>query len=153
VIAIGQVALAWNDLQENNGKLFSMVAGIETIGDSGMILTIWHSLDSDRAQRKLLAVAADRMFASSNITEKITKIQNGFFAETDKLSDARNDVIHSPLMSLTNAEDKTNIDIRVGSLIHPRAKKLSKKDILPEMRRCRDRAILLHSFCPRCRSA
>jgi hypothetical protein len=89
----------------------------------------------------------DRSWEIGLITDAMRKDVSWALAEADKLSDARNDVIHSPLVSLSNVVDPSDIKIRVASRMNPRAKKLGKKDILPEMRRCRDTAIVLRYYC------
>jgi len=147
VIAIGQTSLAWNALQEALCELFSRVAKKEVERDFGIFLAIWHSLDSDRAQRKMFSTIARRIWEIGGIDDAMHKDIRWLLAEADKLSDARNDVIHSPLVSRSNVVDPSNIKIQVASRMHPRAKKLGMKDILPEMRRCRDTAIILRDYC------
>ena len=54
VTALGKVAHAWNYLQEALGQLFCAVTGLENDGTGE---AIWHSLNSDRAQRDMLRAA------------------------------------------------------------------------------------------------
>ena len=54
-VALGQFALAWNDLHVALGMLFCTVMGG---GFSNPALAIWHELKADRAQRDILKAAA-----------------------------------------------------------------------------------------------
>src|SRR5882672_5246490 len=102
VTAIGQASVAWNALQEELGGLFAMIVGIEAGGDKGITSTIWHTIDNDRTQRKLLLAASQRIHAFGKITDTAFEEIKWLKVEADKLSDARNDAIHSPLRSRTN---------------------------------------------------
>ena len=48
--ALGKVAHAGNHMQEELGKMFCLVTGLDT----SMGMALWHSLKSDRSQRELL---------------------------------------------------------------------------------------------------
>lgn len=54
-LAIGRIALAWNELHEVLGQIFAQLF-TKSHGDTSM--SIWNALDSDRTQRKLLRAAA-----------------------------------------------------------------------------------------------
>ena len=55
-LAIGKIVMAWNEYHELFGEIF---AGLFTKSHLETNLAIWHSLDSDRTQRRLLRAAAD----------------------------------------------------------------------------------------------
>ncbi len=51
---LGSVVFTWNNLHERLGDLFWAILG----GHNGAVpLAIWHSIDSDRTQRKVLKAA------------------------------------------------------------------------------------------------
>jgi hypothetical protein len=104
-LAIGQLALAWNDLHGVLALLFwDMLGG----GDSGVPLSVWNSQISDAAQRAMLRdavkaklslgghppqVQARRSTAKDDI-EWLIKAVN------DLGQEGRNPAIHSPLASV-----------------------------------------------------
>src|SRR3954470_9699664 len=55
--SLGELVFAWNDLHENLSKLFELAikSPLRNMGTS-----IWHSTDSDFAQRKMLRAAVER---------------------------------------------------------------------------------------------
>jgi hypothetical protein len=55
-LAIGKIAMAWNEYHELLGGLFS---GLFTKSHYTTTLAIWHCLDNDRTQRRLLRAAAE----------------------------------------------------------------------------------------------
>jgi hypothetical protein len=55
-LAIGKIAMAWNEYHELLGNLF---ASLFTKSHYTTILAIWHCLDNDRTQRRLLRAAAE----------------------------------------------------------------------------------------------
>jgi hypothetical protein len=57
-LLIGQVALAWNDLQESLGELF---AGIMLGADDHQAAAVWQSAKADRAKRDMLKAAMKGM--------------------------------------------------------------------------------------------
>lgn len=156
-IAVGQAALAWNQLQESLGELFSSVVRIEAADDLGIIRTIWNSMESDRAQRKMIRAALNRLANHEEISIEAHMQIKWLLDEADKLSDDRNDAIHSPLESLTGSvtlapvigrPSVSTTHVRPQSRSgHPRAKKLAGKNLLDEFRRCRDTALVLSKHC------
>lgn len=143
------VVLAWNELHMELSQLFCMVAGIP---DMGTGLHIWHSTDSDRAQRKLLREALygelqhlprvkekGKLFADKVIRE-IEFILN----KVDTISGSRNDAIHSPYLFEI---DGKGITMRAFDFfMSPRAKSLSGKDLLVEFQRQRNIARVLSTY-------
>jgi len=55
-LAIGKIALVWNAYHEVLGQIF---CSIFTKSHGQTSLAIWHCLDSERTQRRLLRVAAE----------------------------------------------------------------------------------------------
>jgi hypothetical protein len=55
-LAIGKTVMAWNEYHELFGKIF---AHLFTKSHFETSLAIWHALDNDRTQRKLLRAAAE----------------------------------------------------------------------------------------------
>ena len=67
VAAVGKVAFAWNSLHERLGVLFVAVTGMER----NVALSIWYSVQSDRAQREMLKAAV--YATNSQRSEKLPK--------------------------------------------------------------------------------
>jgi hypothetical protein len=129
IFALGQVAHAWNHLQETLASLFCVVAGInQTIG-----LAIWHSLQSDRAQREMLRAALavralDEDWSKKNPDAKASV--SFILEEVNKLADRRNDAVHAPC-SVGIHEGEFEV-IPLSFWGNPRARKLKGKAILTE---------------------
>jgi hypothetical protein len=90
VIALGELVIAWNSLQENLADLFWVITGVS---NGAIPLAIWHSTNNDRAQRQMLRAAVEAAFA------KEKKIKDDILWLVDRanaLADQRNDAIHSP---------------------------------------------------------
>ena len=134
-IAIGQAALAWNDLIESLGDVFCAINSAPTV----VSMAIWASIGNDRTQIKMLKAAAEAVaiVKTFNLYGEVEWITKESFA----LADARDTIVHSPLISLTNTKDE-NIS-RVEPAIsrgHRRARQLLNKDLLSEFKWCRDTA-------------
>jgi hypothetical protein len=154
VAALGQLTLAWNDLQESLAALFwtTMLYSPPLAGDfvNYTPLWVWHSIKSDRSQREMLKAAIDH---SHTAWKRPSFVNDGkwLLDRAGELEDARNDAIHSPLFSV----DKSLYGMAAGPekvaqaywLFNPRAKKLAKRDnLLRELRYCRDAAITLSDY-------
>lgn len=151
--AVGEAAVAWNNLQEDWAFLFHMIVRKEAKDDNGMSLTLWHSIDNDRLQRKLLWNAATRIKDFHYINADALDDIKWLKAESDKLSDSRNDAIHSPAYSMTS-KDMQQTYVGPYPPWHPRAHKLqSRKDVLVEIRWCRDVAVTLGEYTLKLASA
>jgi hypothetical protein len=127
--AVGKVVHEWNHLQEDLGKLFCMVAGI----DHRIGLAIWNSLASDRGQRDMLRATIEAAERDEEWSEKFPKAKAGIewlLGEADRIADRRNDAIHAPC-SIVAGEGDFEI-IAVSFFGNKRAKKLRGKDILRE---------------------
>jgi hypothetical protein len=155
VTALGQVALAWNDLQDSFAGLFwtTMLSQRPQAGDmfDYTALHVWHSIRSDRSQRTMLQAAVNN--SSIDWQRPTLKGDVKWMLKTaDKIEDARNDAIHSPLFavdhSLYGMTSTSNEPIAPAWwLFNPRAAKLSQRqNLLHEFRYCRDAAIVLSDY-------
>jgi len=150
VTALGQLALAWNDLQEMLAVMFWTVMGT---GERGLPLVVWYSLRSDRSQRDMLRAAVKALAESPERGRpRLWTDVKWLLDECEKLEDARNDALHSPLVwfgdsplaQLTGAIPSVRPATFLGN---PRADKLNKRsDLLAEFRWCRDKAITLADY-------
>jgi hypothetical protein len=86
---------------------------------------------------------SDICHEQGDINDELYKHVRWLLSEANKLSEARDDAIHSPLVS--SGVRKPNVES--GAFHgHPRAAQLAKKDLLSEFRWCRDAAITLTDF-------
>jgi hypothetical protein len=60
-LAIGRIAIAWNEFQDHLGELFAILFGQRRYAHA---LRAWQSLENDRAQRELLRAVALENFGS-----------------------------------------------------------------------------------------
>jgi hypothetical protein len=153
VAALGQLALAWNDLQESCAALFwTVMSPPPQEGDfvNYTPLLVWHSVRSDRSQREMLRAAALNPQADWKRPSAREDIK-WLLDQAAKLEDARNDAVHSPLFivdrSLYGLAGSGQPVAPAWWLSNPRAGKLSKRaDLLSEFRYCRDTALALADF-------
>ena len=140
VIALGEAALAWNDLHASLSMLFCGVMGG---GYVNQFLAVWQNIPSDRAQREVLKAATlgytgTEAPLNKGLRESVEFICN----EATKIEDFRNDALHSPLFA-----SKGGPVTPMTGLGHIRAKKLScGPELLGEFRWFRDRATILRNF-------
>lgn len=152
VIALGQLALAWNELQASFSDLFALLnlTGPPQEGDafSRTPHNIWNAIRSDRTQREILrSLLTDDLPAKWNRPKIIECIEEAL-KHGDSIEIARNDALHSPLIYwespiIKGWKEKV---APVHWLGHPRAKALmqrSNPSMLGEIRLYRDRAIAL----------
>jgi hypothetical protein len=152
VTALGQLSLAWNDLQECFGALFWTLMSpppLETAFAHREALFVWYSIKSDRSQREMLKAAANNLTIDWHQPALVDEI-NWTINKADRLEDWRNDAVHSPLF-LNRAEGLARgipRGIRPASWqFNPRAIKLEKRqDLLNEFKFCRDFAIALADY-------
>jgi len=151
VSALGQLALAWNDLHEALAGLFwTLMNGPPqegTVVDRTPI-HIWHSLRSDLAQREMLKAAVTHSITDwgENRKEWFKEDVLWVLDKTMDLSHARNDAIHSPLFLNVFGPGPATL-IPLHFTFNPRAIGLAKRnDLLGEFRYCRDVAITLHDY-------
>jgi hypothetical protein len=154
VIALGRLALAWNDLQESLAALFWTLSNFAPEPGGAVNynpLWIWASLKSDRAQREMLksVIEHSRHFWS---TEKAKKDLIWLVDRANELEDVRNNAIHSPLFAVdksfwgTHAQSTEKVAPAFW-LFHQRAANLMKStNVLGEFRYCDKAAITLSDY-------
>jgi hypothetical protein len=155
VTALGQLALAWNDLQESLAALFwTLMNPPPMAGDTVNYtpLHVWASIKSDRTQRDMLKAISKHPPAFWNKSEIKTDV--GWLVDrASELEILRNDAVHSPLFSVSKSLYGGFV-LNPGEpiapaywLFNPRAVKLSKRtNLLIEFRYCRDYAIRLADY-------
>jgi hypothetical protein len=127
--ALGKVAHEWNHMQEELGKVFCIVSGL----DNSMGMALWHALKSDRSQRDLLDAAIRTAASDEAWAEKFPAAEQGvvwLVKQVNILAERRNDAIHAPC-SIVPGEADLEI-FAVSFFSNPRAKNLRGKDILQE---------------------
>jgi hypothetical protein len=141
-IALGRLALAWNDLHLSlQMLLFCTVMGGGFINPA---LSIWNALKVDRSQRDILKAAANAQTLNGGSKELAEEIK-WICDRTDRIEDLRNDALHSPLWGIVVSTEKPSIQ-PVSGLGHVRAGKLQGKDLLVEFNRCRATATALRDY-------
>jgi len=142
---LGQIALAWNGLHSRMALLFCSVMGG---GFANQFLAVWHAIPNDRAQRAVLEAAAKDSFGyDSELGRRVLDEVRWLNGQCDKVEEARNNALHSPLWGYVRGAKET-IVMPVTGLGHVRAKKLwdAKAGLLAEFRWCRDAALVLGDF-------
>jgi hypothetical protein len=136
-IALGQLALEWNDLHETLSLLFcSVMHG----GYANQFLAIWQSLKVDRAKREILLAALESDIERGLPKPCVDDIK-WLCGRIDVLEEEKNNALHSPFWS---TGDKI---VPVTGLGHVRARKLAEKEnVINEFRWCRDRTLDLKEF-------
>ena len=143
---LGRLANAWNHLHHNLSSLFSLILRCPNayVGQA-----LWHSLESDVLQRKMLRslITADDLPLPAAISHHqykplLTKFQAHeilyVLNEIDNnLRHKRNNAIHAPLILMSGINNK---GVRSWAEAHfntqnPRAKPLLGKDLIDEFRR------------------
>jgi hypothetical protein len=127
--ALGKVAHEWNHMQEELGKLFCQVAGL----DNSMGMAIWHALRSDLTQRQMLRAAVECKGLDEDWAKRFPKAERttaDLLEEINKFSNKRNAAIHAPC-SVVAGEAELEI-FPVSFFGNPNAKKLRGKDVLAE---------------------
>jgi hypothetical protein len=155
VTALGQLALAWNDLQESFKELFwtAMLPGPPQAGDSYEFtaLYLWNCIPSDRQQRKMLRAVLDCLPGEWNRPNFISDATDAL-NDADRLEDWRNDAVHSPLFYAPKSLHGLAVQggdkvVPVQWLFNPRAVKLAQReDLLSEFRYVRDAALALSDY-------
>ncbi len=140
---LGSLVYVWNDLHDSLALLFWVVTGIT----NGLVpLAIWHSTDSDRAQRRMLQSAVNATAAAFDAKFKHAKFKvdlTWLIDRTNSLADQRNDAIHSPYWFVGPPPMQMIPNDFQGN---PRAKKLKDKDLLREFTFCADTAVVLTEY-------
>jgi hypothetical protein len=148
VTAIGQIALAWNDLHETLCSLFVTL----TVAVDPKIDAAWQSLPSDRAKRGMLRAAIGQMYANEiKLNPRAQEEMKWFLGQLDRLEEDRNNAIHAPLASYSHPifemmgmkeRGIQPYDLRENR----RAANLKNKDLLTEYRWARDAVILMRDY-------
>jgi|TARA_R100000049_G_C1915548_1_gene61905 hypothetical protein len=145
-LSIGRATIAWGDLQENLGHLFSSVL-FGSLDD--VALACWHSHKNDRAQREMLISAArSKLAPNPDVEREVIWIAD----RANRLSALRNDMIHSSYAILTCC-DGSKKPIPHGYYGNKCAKNLEngkEKDIV---KRFSDFAIQIEALSKRCDGA
>jgi hypothetical protein len=159
--AIGQAALAWNDLSEEMGLLFLTLMGAARDTDprkATQVMRVWQITKNDRTKRGMLKEAVETM--GTPWTERYPKALEDIkwlIGQSESLEDRRNDVVHAPLQLVTDrsrvagARDRKALISLTRVVVHDwflnyRAGKLANKELLSEIRWCRDQAVSLRDF-------
>jgi hypothetical protein len=157
VAAIGQIALAWNDLHETLCSLFATLTGV--LVDDGMLEAAWQSLPSDRAKRGMLKAAIQQMSYDAKKHNPLAQNEmKWFFGQLDRLEEDRNNAIHAPLSTFSHPSWQLlakALDLPV--VRHPgvqpddvrsnrRAANLKNKRLLDEYRCVRDEIIAFREY-------
>jgi hypothetical protein len=156
VLAIGQLALAWNDLHEKLGMMFVTLMGG---GWVNLPAAVWQSAHFDRPKREMLRAAILNQTAKFEAHYPTLKDDLLYvLGQCETIEEARNNAVHSPLLLGTFGPLSAGLTgqwERVGKpyvfpdllLSHPRARKLSsKKDLLAEFRWCRNATLVLRNY-------
>jgi hypothetical protein len=141
--ALGKVAHAWNQLQEELARLFCLVARI----DDEIGLAIWHSQTNDRAQRNMLEAAMLTAASDEVWVEKHPKAQQAIRWLLDRANGVggqRDVAVHAPC---SIAIEDGDLQI-VPMVFHGNrlAKRLTGKRILDEFRWYETSADLLKAY-------
>lgn len=147
--AIGQVALAWNDLHEGLAILFCTLCGG---GGIGKWLAIWHSAKFDRPKRDMIRGAILHWTeAQQDGFPKGQKDIRWLLDRVDELEDARNNAVHSPLLLVPPGGIAGPIPFVITHTLshHPRALRMALKNLLFEFRWCRAATLVLRDFTHR----
>lgn len=136
--AIGEMALAWNDLHETLKGLFWAALGTP----NGIIAyAVWYSSKSDRAQRDMLRALATTQAIGGRLAKAIKPEVIWVINRTDSLEDFRNDMIHSPFLASPAGQMEP-----IWQSGHRRAKKLAGKDLLKELTWFYDATLILRDY-------
>jgi hypothetical protein len=148
-LAIGQAILASNYLHEMLGEIFFSSATFSF----GRAQDVWYSAHFDRPRREMLRAMIVNYDGLTATPEYIARRDHHLqeiawvLAETEKLEEARNNIVHSPLVFL-DALFAEVLERPQGVTPHdlqgnPRATKLSGKDLLIEFRWFRETCMTL----------
>jgi hypothetical protein len=145
-MALGQFALAWNDLLHYMSTLFS-IATLERAPQAGDAVNyvptyIWHAIKSDRSQRDMLLAAIQH--SKLSVGNRLAEDGKWLCDRINSLEDRRNDILHSPFI-LVNSRVVPNT---FGK--NPRAQKLaSAENLLEEVKSAGNTAVGLADFSSR----
>jgi len=144
VVALGELALAWNDLHSELSFLFALIVTGVSVDPTQH--AVWNALKSDRSQRDML-VAAAKSRTEHKLKAEVEVLEDIIWmcGQINSLEDIRNNALHSPLFA--RRDDNGAVIVRpLVEFGHVRAQKLLKKDILFEFEYCRDCSVLFTNF-------
>lgn len=153
-LAIGQAALAWNDLHEHLGRLYGIVL---TRGVRTAQLEEWQRSRVDSEKRKWLGKAVDEMGREPpGWTEELRVYVPWLLSEIGAIEDRRNNAVHVPLQLVADVDalsiqDRAHFlkvgEVRAHTWAHNRrAQKIAEKELLAEYRACRDAAVDVRDY-------
>lgn len=106
---------------------------------------VWNAITNDAIQRDMLLCAAKFAHDMGEIGDRAIADVEWLLREARKVSEARNDAVHAPLISWGRpGQEMVRPEVEWG---HPRARNLADKHLLSEFRWCRDSAVKLAEFC------
>jgi hypothetical protein len=91
---IGEIALAWNALQDALFVIFWTTATENRDDDYSIAYAIWHTFQSDRSQRELLMAVAT---ANAKLPKGLVGHLKWAVDRASELSTFRNDAVHTPV--------------------------------------------------------
>jgi hypothetical protein len=138
--ALGQAALAWNDLHEWLGFMFASLSA-RNHGILNGHLLVWNAVASDRSKREMLLAIANYWLRKHPRDFEAVK---WLVDKTTALEDDRNNVVHAPIWS----SKLDNVILPNATWGNARALKLEKKNpvLLAEYRHVRDTALALRNY-------
>jgi hypothetical protein len=146
LIEIGKVVAEWNDLHEALGELFGVILyPNEAIPRKAW--AVWYSTSNDRSQRQMLKRASEAWF-DGDIAKKYPAASEDIkwiCDRADALSDARNNAVHAPLTFDRTDPNEAKV-VTADFFGHPRAKRLSGKDLSAEFKWIAESAAALKLF-------
>jgi hypothetical protein len=108
------------------------------------VIAIWNALKSNRSQRDVLLAAAKSTLINGG-SQKLAEEIEWICKRADALESGRNDALHSPLWGAIRGPGAPIVS-PVLDLGHARANKLLGKNLLAELRRCRECSTLLRDY-------
>lgn len=139
---IGFITREWNMLQDALCQIFATTVNRRNLNVGH---AVWNSMKSDRAQREALKAAC----LAPIVYDKLPKAREDItwlLDQVNKYEDRRNDAIHAPLIiSYGYASEKFEVEPWTFHN-NPRAQKLAKSDLLPELKWYRAVATELRQF-------
>jgi len=161
VVAIGQLALSWNDLHEKLGEIFVVVMEGNTADDNEDVLfqiaTVWSAASSDRTKREMLdAAVKNAPELNGGPFPSLRDDIRWLLGRATALEDTRNDIIHAPLISLGKLVRSALASHALPAVLpnlllqNSRAGKLVRRNRTEELstdfRWCRDSILILRDF-------
>lgn len=145
---IGEVALAWNHLQD---ALFNLFWVFTTEGTQKnkrdrwpISHAIWHSFQSDKAQREMLLVVVK---ADARVPQKLRGQIKWIVDHTKKLGTFRNDAVHTPIKFALWPSGDVDTLPQAASGRTSAIERLIKAPLSGTWRRTRGDLVILAAFC------